>query len=138
MVQAYSTNITVAANTAVPLNVVTLQKGCSATTSGASTISLNKAGIYMVSVNASGAVNGTADNISLQLFVDGVANPAAISTTNSTATTDTESVDFVTLVQVKETDRPCCCATAPTTLTVRNVGAAATWSIVNIVVTKVC
>lgn len=138
MVQAYSSNITVAANAVVPLNTVTLQKGCSAVISGASTIALNKAGIYMVSVNASGATSATAGDISLQLYVDGVAVPAAVATTNSTATTDTEALSFVDLVQVKETNKPCCCATSPTAVTIMNVGEGATWSTVNVVVTKVC
>ena len=65
MLEAYSLNVTVPAESAIPFNNVSLQKGCTAILSGAATIQFNKCGIYMVEVDASSAAAAT-----IQLFKD--------------------------------------------------------------------
>lgn len=125
MLEAYSLNVTVPAASVIPFNNTSIQKGCTAKLSGVSTIELNKAGVYMVAVDASAAAATT-----IQLFKDGVAQPQAQSTGTSPS--------FVTLVQVSENNTACCC-TAPTNIQVRNTGtSAATFTDANITITKVC
>lgn len=123
MIQVYSTNITVAANTAIPLNNVAFKKGCTAELNGTSTISLNKCGVYMVSFDASSATSTT-----VQLFVNGVAQPQAQATGTNPS--------FVTLVSVGE-NNTCCPCSAPTVIQFMNTGAEATFTDFNVVVTKV-
>lgn len=125
MLEAYSLNVTVPADSAIPFNNVTIQKGCTAILSASATIQLNKCGVYMVSVDASSATDAT-----IQLFKDGVAQPQAQSIGTSPS--------FVTLVQVDQNNSNCCCS-SPTLVQVRNAGtASATFTNANIAVTKVC
>ena len=123
MLELYSLNVTVPADTAVPLNNVKVKKGCTAVLSGTSTIALNKCGIYMVSVNSSTETAAT-----LELYVDGIAQANA----QSTGTTP----NFIALVQVDENNSNCPCS-SPTSLQIVNTGAEATFTNVNVVVTKV-
>ena len=125
MLEAYSLDVTIPANSNITFDNVTLEKGCTAKLNGVSTIELNKCGVYMIACDAS---TGTATTI--QLFKNGVAQPQAQSTGTSPS--------FVTLVQVSENNSKCCCS-SPTNIQVRNVGAASsTFTDVNITVTKVC
>lgn len=125
MLEAYSLNVTVPQDTAIPFNNTSIEKGCTVKLNGVSTIELNKCGVYMVSVDASSATAAT-----IQLFKDGVALPQAQSTGTSPS--------FVTLVPVSENNTKCCCS-QPTNIQVRNTGSAsATFTDANIVVTKVC
>lgn len=124
MLQAYSLNVTVPADSAVPFNNVILQKGCTAELSGDATVQLNRCGVYMVEVNASSATAAT-----IQLFKDGVALPQAQSTGTSPS--------FETLVQVDKNNSCCACA-SPSVIQVKNAGTgSATFTDINIVVTKV-
>lgn len=135
MLETYSQNVTVLTSTAIPLNSTTVQKGCTATKSGTTTIQLNKCGVYMVEVDAS--ATATADgNISIQLRKNGTLQPQAISTATGTTTTIVP-VGFTTLVQVSE-DNTCRCCDSPTVLTIDNVGVGATFNQINVVVTKIC
>ncbi len=52
MLQDYSDNIEVAANTAYTFNNVVLDKGCGENLSGPSTINLNQRGVYLVEMDA--------------------------------------------------------------------------------------
>ena len=125
MLEAYSLNVTVPADSAVPFNNVTLKKGCTVDLNGVATIELNKCGVYMVEVDASASAAST-----IQLFKEGVAQAQAQSTGTSPS--------FVTLVQVSENNSKCCCS-SPTNIQVKNAGtASATFTDVNVVVTKVC
>ena len=124
MLEVYSLNVTVPADTAIPLNNVSLKKGCTAVPSGASSIALNKCGVYMVACDASAEASTT-----IQLFKNGVAQPQAQSTGGTPA--------FTTLVQVEE-NNGCCACESPTVIQVVNTGTAeATFSQVNVAVTKV-
>lgn len=122
MLEAYSTNIDVGAESAIPFQNVALQKGCTAELSGTSTVKLNKCGVYMVSVDASSATSTT-----IQLYKDGVAQPQAQSTGTSPS--------FTTLVQVSDNNCGCPCK-QPVSLQVVSTGAV-TFTDANITVTKV-
>ncbi len=125
MLEAYSLNIEVGADTAIPFNNVSIEKGCTTTLQSPSTIALNKSGMYMVSVDGSSAAAS-----SIQLYKDGVAQPQAQSTGLNPG--------FVTLVQVTHNNCGCCCS-SPTTIQVLNIGdAAATFTNINVCVTKIC
>lgn len=123
MIQAYSINVAVTEDSAIPFNNLAVKKGCTAELSAPATIQLNKCGVYMVSVD------GTAsDATTIQLYKDGIAQPQAQSTGTS--------VGFVSLVQVDHNNSNCCCS-SPTNLQVLS-DTAVTFDNVNIVVTKVC
>lgn len=125
MIEAYSLDVTVPADTAIPFNNVTIQKGCTAIHSAPNTIQLNKKGVYMISCDASSATAST-----IQLYKDSVAQPQAQSVGTSPS--------FVTLVQVDHDNSTCCCS-SPTLIQIYNTGdAEATFTSVNVVVTKVC
>lgn len=123
MLQAYSLNITTLAGGVIPFNNLTLKKGCTAELVSSGTVQLNKCGIYMVEVDASAAASAT-----IQLYVDGIAQPQAQSTGTSPS--------FTTLVQVSENNSNCCPCSAPTNLRVVST-TASTYADANIVVTKV-
>ena len=124
MLEGYSLNVAVGADTAVPFNNVTVEKGCTATMPSPSSIALNKCGVYMVSVDCTAATTAT-----IQLFKDGVAQAQAQGTGATPG--------FVTLVQVDHNNSKCCCS-SPTVLSVKNTGdATVTFDNINIVVTKV-
>ena len=123
MLEAYSLNQTVASMDAVPFTSVSLKKGCTAELSGASTIQLNKCGVYMVSFDASSTTATT-----VELYKNGIEQPQAQSTGLNPS--------FVTLVQVTE-NNSCCPCSAPTTLQVINVDdAEATLTDADIAITK--
>ena len=123
MLQAYSLNVEVPAATAVPFKNVKIDKGCSTELSGESTIQLNECGVYKVHFDGSSSASAT-----VQLYVDGVAQPQAQSTGGS--------LGFEDLVQVPKNNCNCPCS-SPTTIQVLNTAdAAATLVNANIVVTK--
>lgn len=124
MLEAYSVNVAVAANAAVPFNNVTVEKGCTAKLSAPATIELNKCGVYMVAVDAVASAATT-----VQLYKDGVAQPQAQSTGTA--------VSFVTLVQVDRNNSNCNCCSSPVNLRLVS-NTAVTFTNANIVVTKVC
>ena len=122
MLEIYSTDVDVAANSAIPFQNVSLKKGCTAELSGASTINLNKCGVYMVAVDAVASASTT-----IQLYKNGVAQPQAQSTGTA--------LGFVTLVQVAENNSCCPCASGVSLQIVNET--AATFTDCNVVVTKV-
>jgi hypothetical protein len=72
MLQVYSDNLAVAANTVFPFNNVVVDKGCAENLSAPATIQLNKAGIYLVEMDGF-ATPDSATEVSVQLMVNGVA-----------------------------------------------------------------
>lgn len=136
MLQAYSTDLTVAENAAFPFNNVTVDKGCAERLTAPASIELEKRGVYLVEVDGF-ATPGAATLVSVQLYVNGVAQPQAISSfTGVAATADT--FNFKTLVQVNENNCNCNCYTSPTVLQIRNGETALTDAHINCVVTKIC
>lgn len=124
MLEAYSTNVTVTANGAIPFNRVAVEKGCTAKLTSPSTIELNKCGVYMVAVDASAGASNT-----IQLYKDGVAQTQAQSTGTS--------MGFVCLVQVDKNNCGCNCCSSPVSLNVI-ASTAGTLTNANVVVTKIC
>lgn len=135
MLQAYSSNLSIAANAAFPFNNVTVDKGCAETLSAPASIQLNQRGVYLVEVDGFGtgaaAATGTA-----QLIVNGVAQPQAIST-YAAAAGDVSNFGFKTFIQVTENNCPCNCTSSPTVLQILNGEAALTEAHINVVVTKI-
>ena len=128
MIQIFSnTSSIVESNAPIPFTTVSKEKGFTARFTTPASITLTRAGIYMVSMNAGVVGAGT-----IQLFKNGVAQSDAISTA-STAT-DINPLAFITLVKVCNA-----CPCAPTTLQFVNSGAESmTVDNINVVVTKVC
>ena len=101
---------------------------------GSSSISLNCPGIYEVHFNGDAAESGTAGDITVQLFVNGVLQPGAEATEDSTATTDIVNMAFTTLVCV--TPSICECGNS-VSLTFVDTGVGAVFSNVEVVVEKI-
>lgn len=136
MLQAYSSNLAVAANTAFPFNNTVVDKGCAETLSAPATIQLNKRGVYLVKVDGF-ATGAAAGQDTIQLYVNGVAQSQAISSVTLT-TTGAANFNFNSLIQVAANNCPCNCVTSPTVLQVINGDGAITDAHINIVVTKLC
>lgn len=136
MLQAYSSNLDIAANTAYPLNNVTLKKGCSVVLSGPSTIQLNQRGVYLIHYDGY-ALATTNGEVSTQLYINGVAQPEAISSFDAADTTDTQQVlHFETCVQVSNNNCNCNLTSSPTIIQFINTGVAIENAHINIIVTK--
>lgn len=135
MIQIYSTNINVPAETAVPLNNVKIRKGCTAVNVSPTTIQLNKRGVYMVHVDAFGEAAAAGD-ITLQLQRNGQPVPAAISTVTG-AVGEIDTLHFEDLVQVSEDNTSCCC-TSPTELQIVTGDVGINGLHINVIVTKLC
>lgn len=122
MLQAYSINVDVVADSIVPFNNVSVDKGCAEELTGVGTIELEKAGIYVVHVDASVSTATT-----IQLIRNGVPLPQAQSTGTS--------LSFTTYVQVEGNNCNCNCRTSPVTIQLHNL-TGTVFDNVNIVVRK--
>jgi hypothetical protein len=108
--------------------------GCTATRNG-QTFQLNKPGYYYVTFNADGAATTAVGDIVVVLQNNGVAVPGAIATFTTTVADDATNLAFSTIIKVP----PSCCAVDNTAnLTLVNTGVAATYTNVNINITKLC
>ena len=136
MLQVYSDNLTVAENTVFPFNNVVMDKGCGEALSAPATIQLNKQGIYLVEMDGF-ATPDAATEVSVQLYVNGVAQPQAITSFVPAAITDTRTFGFKTFVRVLQNNCNCNCLTAPTTLQFMNGDTALSEAHINVVVTKI-
>ena len=136
MLQVYSSNLIVDANTVFPFNNVVIDKGCGEALSAPATIQLNKAGIYLVEMDGF-ATPDAATEVSVQLMVNGVAQPQAISSFVPAAITDTRTFGFKTFVRVLENNCPCNCLTSPTTIQFMNGETALSEAHINVVITKI-
>lgn len=136
MLNAYSQNIAIAANSTIPFNSVSLRKGCSAVLSGVSSIQLNKRGVYEVIFNEV-ATATDAGNVVVSMTQNGTVLPRTTTTITGATTATSVTVPISTLVQVSE-DNTCGCSTSPTVLQFINTGVAVTANDVSVVVTKIC
>ena len=116
MLQAYSSNLTVAADTYFPFNNVTIDKGCAEKLSGPSSIELNQRGVYLIEVDGFGT-GVSAGTGTIQLYVNNVAYPQALSSYPSSSG-DVSNFSFKTFVQVAENNYNCNCISSPTILQV--------------------
>lgn len=139
MLYAYTnSDTTVAVNGLLPINTVGIQTGCTVTaTPGSTTINLNRPGFYKVDFSAAGATSSTtAGAITVAMRTNGVLYPGATSSDNSASATDFGSVSFSAIVQVEKQCGCSCHSTAPTSLTFINTGIAATFTNIEVTVTK--
>lgn len=101
---------------------------------GTPTFTLTKPGYYFVTFD--GTITDTAAGIvTVQLLNGGVAVPGAEASITNAAVTDERSFSFTTIIRVLPS---CCAIDNTTTLTVTNTGIAATYSVANINITKLC
>ena len=136
MFQAYSSNLAVDANAVFPFNNVVLNKGCGETLSAPATIQLNQRGVYLVEMDGF-ATPDAATEVSVQLMVNGVLQPQAITSFVPASVTDARAFGFKTFVRVLENNCQCNCLTSPTTLQFQNGATALTDAHINVVVTKI-
>jgi hypothetical protein len=136
MLQVYSSNLSVDANTVFPFNNIVINKGCAEVLSAPATIQLNKQGVYLVEMDGF-ATPDAATEVSVQLMVNGVAQPQAISSFVPAAITDTRTFGFKTFVRVFENNCKCNCLTSPTILQLMNGATALTDAHINVVITKI-
>ena len=136
MLQVYSDNLTVAENTMFPFNNVVMDKGCGEALSAPATIQLNKQGVYLVEMDGF-ATPDAATEVSVQLYVNGVAQPQAITSFVPAAITDTRTFGFKTFVRALQNNCNCNCLTAPTTLQFMNGDTALSDAHINVVITKI-
>ena len=136
MLQVYSDNLAVAANTVYPFNNVVMDKGCAEQLSAPATIQLNKQGVYLVEMDGY-ATPDAATAVSVQLMVNGVAQPQAITSFTPASITDTRTFGFKTFVRVLENNCQCNCLTTPTTLQFMNGETAVSDAHINVVITKI-
>ena len=136
MIQVYSSNLAVDANTVFPFNNVALDKGCGETLSAPATIQLNQRGVYLVEMDGFATPDATTE-VSIQLIVNGIAQPQAITSFVPAAVTDTRTFGFKTFVRVLENNCQCNCLTSPTTLQFMNGDTALSDAHINVVITKI-
>jgi hypothetical protein len=75
--------------------------------------------------------------VSVQLTVNGVAQPQAISTFVPAAITDTRTFGFKTVIQVSENNCKCNCLSSPTIIQFMNGDTALSDAHINVVVTQI-
>ena len=75
---------------------------------------------------------------SVQLYVNGVPRPQAISTFTGSTVTAATTFGFKTFVRVAQNNCPCNMITSPTTLQFMNGATALTDAHINVVITKIC
>ena len=135
MISSYNiTTQEVAVNGLLTFTTDRILTGCTATRNG-QTFQLNKPGYYYVTFNADGAATTAVGDIVVVLQNNGVAVPGAIATFTTTVADDATNLAFSTIIRVP----PSCCAVDNTAnLTLVNTGVAATFTNVNINITKLC
>ena len=108
--------------------------GCTATRNG-QTFQLNKPGYYYVTFNAVASATTTVGELTVELQNNGVVVPGAEASYTTTTAGDNSNYAFSTIIRVP----PSCCVIDNTArLTVVNTGVDATYTNVNINITKLC
>ena len=136
MISAYSlTNQLVAIDGLLDFDANRVVTGCTVKhVDGTPSFTLTKPGYYYITFN--GTITNTAAGIvTVELLNGGVAVPGAEASITNAAVTDERSFSFATIVRVLPS---CCAIDNTTTLTVANTGIAATYSVANINITKLC
>lgn len=136
MLEVYSKNVNVAENANIPLTTVALLKGTSTQLLGASTVQLNKCGVYEVTVSGS-VIGSAAGEIIVQLEKNRIAQPQAVSLITAADATSQMPFSFTTLVQVPDNNYINCPCATTTTISLRNAGIEATYSTIDVVAIRV-
>ena len=136
MINSYSLiSQAVAADGTLSFDTTCVLTGCTVKhADGTPTFTLTKPGYYYVTFNGT-ITDTTAGNVTVELLNGGVAVPGATASATVAAATDEHSVAFATIIKVLPS---CCAIDNTTTLTVANTGIAATYSVANINITKIC
>ena len=137
MISSYNTTSqTVAAEEAVKFVTDRILTGCTATRGADGvTFTLAKTGYYYISFNAVAAATETVGDITIALYNNGVAVPGAEATYTATTAGNNSNLSFTTIIKVPPS---CCVIDSSAKLTVVNTGVEATYSNVNINITKLC
>lgn len=110
--------------------------GCTvAHTEGTTTFILKRPGYYYVGFNGTGAINGVAGAVSVELLSNGTNVEGTTASAYSGATTEPVSLSFSTIIKVLPS---CNCVDNAASLTIRNTGVASTFNNANITITKIC
>jgi hypothetical protein len=135
MISSYNTTTqAVATGDLLTFTTDRILTGCTATRNG-QTFQLNKPGYYYVTFNAIAAATTTVGELTVELQNNGVVVPGAVSTYTTTTAGDNASYAFSTIIRVP----PSCCVVDNTArLTLVNSGVDATYTNVNINITKLC
>ncbi len=136
MINAYSlVNQIIPVNGLLDFDTNRILTGCTVKhVDGTPAFTLTKPGYYYVTFNAT-ITDAAAGIVTVQLLNGGVAVPGAEASITNAANTDERSFSFATIIRVL----PSCCSIDNTaTLTVANTGIAATYSVANINITKLC
>lgn len=136
MLQVYSNNLSLEADQVFPFNNVVIDKGCAETLSAPATIQLNQRGVYLVEVDGFATPDATTE-VTVQLYVNGVAQPQAKSSFMGTAVTATNVFGFKTFVRVTENNCNCNCLASPTILQIMNLETSISDAHINVVITKI-
>ena len=101
MLRAYSKDIQVNANTAIPFNTVKFDIGTNiGFTTGSTNIVVRNPGFYEVNLDISFTTQEEAtEPVTIQLFANGVAIPDAIIETSVSSTTTTSNNSFNTIIR---------------------------------------
>lgn len=133
MLEVYSINVPVNEGADIPLNQVKTLKGNTAILQGASSIVLNKCGVYKITAMAN-VTPDEAGTVSIQLKQNGMLLDNAIA--QATAAVDTiYNLKFETLVTVSNNNTNCPCS-VPTVISVVN-GDASTINLLDVIVDKI-
>ena len=136
MLQAYSSNLSVSANSAFPFNNVVIDKGCGETLSAPATLQVNRKGVYLIEVDGF-ATPAAATDVTVQLYVNGVAYPQGISSFTGVAST-AAAFGFKCLIQVPYNNCNCNTLSSPTVIQIMNGDTALTDAHINVCLTKIC
>ena len=135
MISSYNTTTQdVLTNGVITFTTDRILTGCTATRNG-QTFQLNKPGYYYVTFNAVASATDTVGLLTVELQNNGVVVPGAEASRTTTVAGNVSNYAFSTIVRVP----PSCCAVGNTArLTVVNTGVDATYTNVNINITKLC
>ena len=136
MLQLYSSNLAVEANAPFVFNNVVLDKGCGERLISPSTIALERRGIYLIEMDGF-ATPDAATEVSVQLYVNNVPLPQAITLFVPAAVTDTRTFGFKTFVRVFENNCNCNYLTTPTTISFMNGTTAVSDAHINVAITQI-
>lgn len=131
-----NTSQTVATNGNIRFDNVNVLDGCSIDFNASSTsVVLDKAGVYFITMDATVSDAGTPGTVGLQIAKNGTGINGATTKTVTTASTDVYSLTVSTIVKVL----PSCCSTDnTTTVTVANIGLSAIYTNANLTIVKLC
>lgn len=135
MISSYGNNSqTIASEGAVTFDVNRIVTGCTIThAEGTPSFKLNKPGYYFVIFN--GDVTGATGDVVIQLTSNGVVIPGSEATTTLGANTDTANISFSSIIKVLPS---CAVIDNLQTLVFVNAGVEATFTNVNVIITKLC